>query len=73
MKGGYEAGSAVVEAGKVGGAVDVGTIVVERIEAADVLVRAALVEAEMEEKGEEGTAVADGTVMGLRQGWLLAP
>ena len=52
---------------------DVGTIVVDMIEAADVLGRVVLGEAELDEGGEEGTAVADGTVMGLRQGWLLAP
>ena len=53
---------------------DVGTIVVDdKIEEADVLVRAVLAEVEMDEEGEGDTAVAAETVMGLRQGLLLAP
>ena len=52
---------------------DVGTIVVDKIEEADVLVRAVLVEVEMDGEGEDDTAVAAGTVTGLRQDWLLVP
>ena len=50
-----------------GGAVNVGTIVVDRIGAAGVLVSAELVEAEMDGEGEEGTADAAGTVMGQNE------